>query len=172
MIDIVIGNIVALIASILMVYTGFIEKKKKIIYIQIIQAGLFVASNLILNGITGAIISIIGCIRSILCYKNKLGLKEKIILTIISVVFSLTLNNNGIIGLLPMASTIVYMWLMNVKDEVKFKYLNIFTTTMWLIYGLSINSYTSSGFNIATIIANFITISKMKRNNKKKKKIV
>ena len=86
---IVIGNIIAFLASILMVYTGFIKKKKKIIYVQTIQCGLFVMSNLILGGITGAIINVIGCIRNILCYKNKLGLSSKIILTIISILFSL-----------------------------------------------------------------------------------
>lgn len=160
---IVIGNFIALISSILMVYTGFIKKKKKIIYIQTIQTALFVVSNLILGGISGAITNIIGCIRNILCYKNKLGLKEKIILTIISIVFTITLNNQGLIGYLPLINTVIYMWLMNVKDEIKFKELNIFTTTMWLIYDLSIKSYTSSTFNVATIIANIITILKMKK---------
>ena len=35
--------------------------------------------------VTGAIINILSCVRNILCYKNKLGLKEKIIITILSV---------------------------------------------------------------------------------------
>lgn len=163
---IVIGNTVALIASIIMVYTGFLKKKKEILYFQTIQTGLFVLSNIILGGITGAIINVIGCIRNILCYKNKLGLTSKIIITFISVLFSLKFNTQGIIGLLPMINTVIYMWLMNTKDAIKFKTLNIFTTTMWLIYDLSINSYTSSAFNFANIIANITTISKMKKSKK------
>ena len=110
----IIGNAIALIASILMVYSGIIKQKKKILYIQSIQIGLSVISNIVLNGISGAIINAISFIRNILCYKNKLGVKEKIILTILSVVLILCFNNLGLIGILPLISTIVYLWFMTI----------------------------------------------------------
>ena len=84
MVQIVIGNIIALIASILMVLAGFQKKKKKILLIQIIQIALSVISNLVLGGYTGAIINAVSCVRDILCYKEKIGDKEKIIIIIIS----------------------------------------------------------------------------------------
>ena len=62
--QIIIANIIALIASIVMVYSGYLKTKKKIIYAQSIQIGLLVVSNIILGGITGAIINLINCI----CY--------------------------------------------------------------------------------------------------------
>lgn len=163
---IVIGNIIALIASILMVYSGFVKKKKKILYIQTIQIGLSVISNIVLGGITGAIINTLSCVRNILCYKNKLGLKEKIIITILAIVLSLLFNNIGFIGLLPLISTIAYIWLMDIKDVVKLKFLIIFTMTMWSIYDLTIKSYTSSAFDFANIIANCISIFQLKVRNK------
>ena len=69
----IIGNIVALIASLIMVYSGYLKQKKKILYVQTIQIGLSVLSNIILGGITGAIINAVSCIRNILCYKEKLS---------------------------------------------------------------------------------------------------
>ena len=75
MIQIIIGNIIALIASILMVYSGVIKQKKKILYVQTVQIGMSVASNLVLGGVVGAIINALSCVRNILCYKDKLGLK-------------------------------------------------------------------------------------------------
>lgn len=39
--QIIIGNIVALIASIIMVYSGYLKQKKKILYVQTIQIGFF-----------------------------------------------------------------------------------------------------------------------------------
>ena len=54
---IVIGNIIALIASLLMLYSGYIKKKQKILFIQTIQIGLSVLSNVVLGGISGAIIN-------------------------------------------------------------------------------------------------------------------
>ena len=73
MTNIIIANIIAFIASLLMVYTGIMKKKSAILFVQTIQMALFVLSNLILGGITGAIINAINCIRNILCYKDKLG---------------------------------------------------------------------------------------------------
>ena len=94
-----------------MVYSGIIKNKKKILYVQSIQIGLYVISNLILGGITGAIINALSFIRNILCYNDKFGLIEKSIITILSIVLSILFNDLGIIGLLPLISTVLYIWL-------------------------------------------------------------
>ena len=120
----IIGNVIALVASLLMVYSGILKEKKKILYVQTVQIGLSVASNIVLGGITGAIINAISMIRNIICYKEKLGTKEKIIITILSVSLSLIFNNLGLIGILPVVSTVTYVWLMNIKDVKKFKEVN------------------------------------------------
>lgn len=107
---IIIGNIIALIASLLLVYSGTIKEKRKILYVQSIQMGLFATSNIVLNSIPGAIINFILLISNILCYKDKLGLKEKIIITIISIILTLKFNNIGIIGLLPLVIMVIYIY--------------------------------------------------------------
>ena len=129
----IIGNIIALIASLLMVYSGIIKNKKGILYVQSIEIGLFIISNLILNGISGAIINTINFIRNIICYKDKLDLKIKIILTVISIVLTLCFNNLGLIGLLPLISALIYLWFMTIKDVIKFKILIIVSVLLWLI---------------------------------------
>lgn len=160
--NIIIGNIIALIASVLMVYSGYIKKKKKILYIQTIQIGLSVISNIVLGGITGAIINAISFIRNILCYNNKLNNLAKIIIIILAITMSFMFNNLGIIGLLPLLSTIVYILLMNVKNVIKFKFLIIFTMIMWLIYDIYIKSYTSACFDFFNIVTNIISIIQIK----------
>lgn len=162
MVSIIIGNIIALIASILMVYSGMLKQKKKILYFQTVQIGMSVISNIILDGITGAIINALSMIRNILCYKNKLGLKEKIIITILAIILTFKFNNLAYIGLLPLISTVSYIWLMNIKDVRKFKLLIIFTMLMWLIYDVVIKSYTSAIFDFMSIIANMLTLLQIK----------
>lgn len=164
---IIIGNIIALIASILMVYTGFIKKKKKILYVQTIQIGLFVLSNMVLGGITGAITNVLSFVRNILCYKDKLDLKAKIILIFLVTILSLIFNNLGVIGLFPVISTVAYILLMNTKNIFKFKFLMIFSVIMWLIYDLYIKSYTSAIFDVMNIVANIISIIQIRLKNKK-----
>lgn len=166
----VLGNIIALVASILMVYTGYLKKKKKLLYVQNIQIALLVVSDIILGGITGAIINFIGLIRNILCYKNKLTKKAKIIIIIISTILSFMFNNLKFIGLFPLISGIVYVWYIDIKDIVKFKYVIIFTMIMWGIYDLTIKSYTSALFDFLNIVASLIAISKIKKQRRKNKR--
>jgi len=163
---IVIGNIIAFLASLLMVYSGVVKSKKQIIYIQSIQIGLFIASNLVLGGITGAIINALSLIRNILCYKNRLGFKEKVIITVLSIIFSLLFNNLGFIGLLPLISTVLYIWLIDLKNVIQFKLLLSFTMLLWGIYDFYIKSYTSFVFDVASIIANTVSIYQLTKIKK------
>lgn len=160
---VVIGNIIALVASIIMVYTGILKSKKKIIYFQTIQLVLFVISNIILGGISGAIINAISCIRNILCYKNRLNALAKIFISVASIILIIFFNNLGIVGLMPLIATLSYIWLMTIKDIKKFKYLTMFNMLLWLIYDLYIKSYTSAIFDFLNIIANFVSIMKIKK---------
>ena len=164
--NIVIANIIALIASLLMVYTGIIKRKDRIVFIQTIQIGLSVLSNIILGGITGAIINAISCVRNILCYKEKLGKLAKTLIIIASIVPSLMFNNLGFIGILPIISAVAYTLFMDTKDIIKFKYLTIFIMLLWGTYDLYIKSYSSAAFDLMTIIANIISVIKIKSISK------
>ena len=166
--QIFIGNVVALIASIIMIYTGYIKNKNRIIFVQTIQIILMVISNLILGGLTGAISNIVGCIRNILCYKDKLNKVAKIILIVVAIILSFSFNNLGILGLLPLISTVTYIVLMDIKDVVKFKYLIIFTMILWFVYDLYIKSYTSACFDFMTLVVSVISIVQIKNNKVKK----
>ncbi len=166
MVQIIIGNIIALVASLLMVYSGTIKQKKKILIVQTIQIGLYVISNLILGGITGAIINALSFIRNVLYYKDRLGKIEKLIISILAIILSLLFNNLGIIGLLPLISTVVYIWLMSIKDVINFKKLIIFTMILWFIYDIVIKSYSSAVFDFMNIITNVTSIIQLKKLKK------
>lgn len=161
-----IGNFIALIACLLMVYLGLVKNKKRIIFLQTIQIFLLALSNLVLGGITGTIINSVSCFRNILCYYNKLGLKWKITINFIAVSLSLCFNDLGIIGMLPAVSMIVYTFFIDIKDIVKFKYLVIFTMITWLIYDVMIKAYVSAIFDFLNIIANIISIISIKKVKK------
>ena len=55
---------------------------------------------------------------------------------------------------------------MTTKDIVKFKLLIIFTLVLWIIYDLTIQSYTAAVFDILTIITNIVGIIKLKKKNR------
>lgn len=162
----IIGNIIALIGSLLMVYTGVIKDKKGILLVQSLQIGLFAISNLVLNGISGFIINTINFIRNLICYKEALSLKVKILLSIISIGLTIYFNNFGFIGYLPLISGLIYLWFMTIKDVIKFKILIIVSVVFWLIYDFTIQSYTASIFDLITIVVSSISVIKLKKNGK------
>ena len=165
----VIGNVIALIASLLFVYSGILKKKDKILIAQSIQKALSTISNIVLRGYSGAITHAISLVRNILCYYDKLNIFVKIIITILTIVLTFIFNNLGIIGLLPLISSLLYLWFMDTKDIVKFKYLMIITIVLWGIYDLTIKSYTSFAFNIFSLVTTIISIVQIKKKKEAKK---
>jgi hypothetical protein len=160
----IIGNVVALLASLFMVYSGILKKKTQILIAQNIQIILLIISNIILGGISGAISNTAGLIRNLLYQKKWLKMPVKILLTVISSAIAIKLNTEGLVGYLPLLANAVYIFLMDLKDIKKFKLLLIATMTMWLIYDILIKSYTSAVFDFATIVANITVLIKMKNN--------
>lgn len=165
--SVVIGNIISLLASVLMTYSGYIKSKGKFLIVQIIQMSLSALSNFILGGITGTIINLVNIIRNVLCYKNKLNKYSITLILTLSISLSLYFNNLSFIGLLPLLSTILYTTLMNIKDIKKFKYLTIITMLLWLIYDICIMNYVSALFDLLTIGSNSIAIYQLKNIAKK-----
>ena len=161
-----IGNAISIKAAIIMVYTGTLKNKKKIILIQSFQIFLLTISNFVLGGMSGAIVNISCVIRNILEYKEKLGTKTKIVLTIVTLYFSVKYNNHGLLGYLPIISTTVYLWLINLKDIIKFKYLVIFTNITWFLYDLLIFAIVMAVFDFISVITNIVSVIKIKKENK------
>lgn len=162
---IVIGNIIALVAALLMVYSGYVKDKKKVLVVQSIEVAISSISNLILGGITGFIVNVSNLVRNILCYNDKLNKIWTFIFLLIVIFISLYFNNLGIIGLFPLISSIIYTLFINTKDIIKFKIINIIAFMLWLIYDLLLKNYVMAIFDISSIITNIISIIQIKTSD-------
>ncbi len=164
---IIIANIIALVASLIMVYTGTIKNKKLILNMQNVQMGLLCLSNALLGGVSGAITNALGIVRNLLCYYKKFNVPVKIGFIAVSTILTILFNNMGIIGYFPLIAVVVYTWLITIEDIVKFKILIIFTMVMWVIWDFTIKSYTTVIFDIFTIVTNLISIYSIKHKKVK-----
>lgn len=162
----IIGNIIALLASILIVFISYAKNKKNIIILQTLQVSLLTLSNLILGGLTGAIINAITIVRNILCYKNKLTKLNITIISVLLIVLSLYFNNLSLIGVLPLISTVIYTVFINTKSTIILKLLLLLNMICWGIYDFTIQSYTSAIFDFLGIITSIISICQLKANKK------
>lgn len=161
-----VANIIAFIASIIMVLTGLLNNKKQILFVQGIEIILFMTSDIIIGGYSGAVINLLSLVRNIIVYKDRLNITSKVLLLISSTALTLYFNNLGLIGLLPLASMYIYVLFMNTKDIKKFKILMIVTMFMWATYDMTIKLYTSLTFDILTIISTLTTLIILYRGDK------
>lgn len=163
---ILIANAIDFVAALLQVGSGFVKKKAKILIIQTIQLLMQGVSILLLGGVTGAVSNILSCYRNYLCYKDKLNNLWKFILIAASVVMTLLLNNQGLLGIMPAAICTVYIIFMDVKDPVKFKLLVTLTFIPWVFYHFALKAYVAAIFDVATVLTNGIALWQMKQMGK------
>ena len=164
--NIIIANIIDLVAAVVQVGSGAIKKKSKILIVQTIQLLMQAVSMLLLGGVTGAVSNVLSCFRNFLCYKDKLNIVWKILLIVASIGFTIALNDQGFLGIIPAAVCTVYIIFMDIKDPVKFKLLVTLSFVPWAVYHFILKSYTGAIFDAATVVTNTVTLIKMVKENK------
>ena len=161
---VLIGNGVALAGAVLMMLSGLIKEKKKILSVQCLQFTLQAISNLILGGVTGFISGIASMIRNVFCIRFDFTLPFKLGFIAFQTVMTLFFNTGGILGLIPPVSTCIFTWFLDTKSEIVLKRVIIITMLMWVVYDWSIRNYVSFAFDIGTIISNFVGIYSIKKS--------
>ena len=162
-----IANIIDFLASILMVASGSIKKKAKILAVQIIQLLMQSVSMLLLGGITGAVNNVLSCLRNYICYKEKMNAVWKAVLIVASIALTLLLNDQGLLGLIPVVVCTVYILLMDIKDPIAFKLLVTLTFVPWVFYHFFIGAYVAAIFDTLSVITSAITLFVMIQEKKK-----
>ncbi|MBO6196154.1 MAG: YgjV family protein [Butyrivibrio sp.] len=164
--NIIIANIIDFVAAIVQVGSGAIKKKSRILIVQTVQLLMQAVSMLLLGGVTGAVSNVLSCFRNFLCYKDKLTVVWKAILIVASIGFTIALNDQGLLGIIPAAVCTIYIIFMDIKDPVKFKLLVTLSFVPWAVYHFILKSYTGAIFDVATVVTNAVTLFKMVKDNK------
>jgi hypothetical protein len=67
-------------------------------------------------------------------------------------------NNQGFLGIIPVAVCTVYILLMDVKDPIKFKLLVTLSFVPWIFYHFALKLYVAAVFDAASVITSAITL--------------
>lgn len=160
------ANIIDFLAALLQVGSGSIQKKSKILVVQTIQLLMQAVSMLLLGGVTGAVSNVLSCYRNYLCYKEKLSPFWKAALIAASVLMTVLLNDQGLLGIIPAAVCTVYILLMDLRDPIAFKLLVTLSFVPWLVYHFILGSYVGAIFDALTIASNTVTLCIMIKERK------
>ena len=158
---IIIANIIDFAAAMVMIWSGTMKKKSKILAWQSVQLLMQTVSMTMLGGITGAISNVLSVIRNIICYKDKLTWYVKALLIAASLYLTIRFNTQGALGWLPFVVCTVYVLLMDIQNPIAFKLLVTASFVPWVAYYFLIRSYTGAFFSGATVVTNSITLCQM-----------
>ena len=158
--NIIIGNVLTVIAMIFMLIAVSQKDNKKLIIIQGVSHFFFALSGIVLKGYSGVVQDVIGFVRNLAISKRIINKSIRICLLTASVVFGLTLNNKGLIGVLPVVGTFQYTLVStNEKSQNKTVQLSIIVNSILMIfYSIAINNYANIMTNSLIIIFSLKTI--------------
>lgn len=154
MIEIIIGNILSLVATGFSILNGTRKTRKDMLLCDMGSALSFTLCDWVLKGYSGVVQNLVGLVRDIVALFVENNKVIGWILMACGVIFGVYFNNHGIIGLLPVATCFYYSICV----------LNPSTTAKQLKFALILNSlsfaiYSAVLWNVVGVITNSIVIT-------------
>ena len=166
--NIVIGNIISLIAGIFIILSMWVNDEKKAYFYQFLNAFLLTISSVFFFSWTGVVTMAIAATRNAMVYKDKLTRRWTYFFIVLCVVLGLAVNNRGIIGLLPVIA-IVEITICNYRLK-SIKYIKmsfIVNSAIYVIYFIAIWDFASAVIEGITVAVGLISLTALILNDKK-----
>ncbi len=171
-INLVIGNIISLIAGIFIILSMLVNDEKKAYFYQFLNAFILMISSVFFFSWTGVVTMAIAASRNLMVYYDRLTMKWTVFFIIISVVLGLAVNTLGFIGLLPIIA-IIQITLCNyyLKTIKPIKTSFIVNSGIYIVYFLAIIDFSSAAIESITALIGVISLIKLIMDSKKEDKI-
>ena len=160
----IIGNIFSLLSAICIMISAAQKNKKNFMLYQIGDTVFGSFANIVLSAYAALAISLVCLIRNVLSYKNKLSQSVTAVLTVLSVVIGLYVNNLGYIGFLPIIAAASFTICIYItKNEQQMRYALVVNMLLWFVHNAYVQAYPSA---VANIVLCFWTIYQIKKCKK------
>ena len=162
--NLIIGNILSLLASIFIAVSVIKKNKSDLIWWQILDEIFCILACGALNAYAAVTTNTISLIRNILAYKNKMTQKITWILCALCVFVGLWANNRGIIGLFPIIASASYtIFMFTTKNAQQMRWALAFNLILWFIHDAYIQAYPSA---LTDIVLSLWTCLQIYQNRK------
>ncbi len=168
MINIVIGNILSLVATCFTIANGTRKNKRDMLMCDMGSALSFTLCDWVLKGYSGVVQNLVGLTRDIVALFVKDGKVIGWILVACGVIFGVYFNNHGLIGLLPVVTCCYYsVCVLNPNASPKvLKIALILNSISFAIYSAVLWNVVGVCTNTVVIITTAIAVLKDKESQK------
>lgn len=160
--NIIIGNIISLIAGVFIILSMWVNDEKKAYLYQFLNAFILIISSVFFFSWTGVTTMAIAATRNMMVYKDRLTLRWTVFFIVISVVLGLMVNTMGFVGLLPIIA-IVQITLCNyyLKTIKSIKTSFIVNSAIYIVYFLAILDFSSAAIESITALIGVVALFKL-----------
>ena len=160
--NILIGNIISLIAGLFIIASLIINDDKRAYKYQIYNAAVLVIASFFFESLVGAVIMAIATIRLTMVYKDKFTIRWAIFFLILSVGVGLAVNTLGLVGLIPIVA-VIQITICNYayKDIRWIKLSFIINEAFYIFYFMLISDYVSTLIQMITVVIGTISYVKL-----------
>ena len=163
--DILVGNAIAFVASLMMVIASYIKDKKKSLLVNAAQLVVAATAGVVLGAYSAVIVNILGIPRNLLVAYNKMTPFSKSVLIWCSLVLYILFGTSGVFGLFPFIVLLAHILLLDIVNPIQYKYLTIVSAILWATYDFITHNYVASAFDVATLVAAVIAVIRLRKNN-------
>lgn len=163
----IIGNVFSLLSAICIMISAAQRNKKNFMFYQIGDTLFGSFANIMLSAYAALAISLVCLVRNVLSYKNRLSQNMTAVLTVLSVVIGLYVNNLGYIGFLPVIAAASFtIFVYTTKNEQQMRYVLVFNMLLWFVHSVYVQAYPSAVANIILCFWTIYQINKCKKEAK------
>ena len=168
-INIIIGNVISLVAGIFIILSMWVNDEKKAYKYQFLNAFILMISSVFFLSWTGVTTMAIAASRNAMVYYDKLTFRWTIFFIIISVVIGCLVNTMGIIGFLPIIA-IIQITLSNyyLKTIKSIKTSFIINSGIYIVYFLAIYDFASAAIESVTALIGLISLYRLIKSDFRK----
>ena len=167
------GNLISFIAACFTVASSWSGRRKRIYLYQAGQCFFLALANIFFNSISGVTTYIICAVRNVLLAYDHFTARLCIITVACVGMIGLSVNNRGMIGLLPVITTALYTIVcFYAKRQPTIKANIIVNLVLWAIYDILIHDYVSFSVDTGSAIVAAISILRWKKASEGKNETV
>ena len=160
--NIVIGNVISLIAGIFIILSMWVNDEKDAYRYQFLNAFILMISSVFFLSWTGVVTMAIAAARNAMVYNDKLTINWTVFFVIISVVVGCLVNTMGIVGLLPIIALVEIALCNYCFKTIKLIKLGfIVNSALYILYFLMIFDFASAAIESFTALVGVVSLFRL-----------
>ena len=165
--NIIIGNIISLIAGVFIILSMWVNDEKKAYFYQFLNAFILIISSVFFFSWTGVVTMAIAASRNLMVYYDRLTFNWTMFFIAVSLVLGLAVNTMGLVGILPIIA-IIQLSLSNyyLKTIKPIKTSFIINSAIYVIYFLAILDFSSATIESVTALVGVVSLIRLIRLEK------